>query len=275
MLSANRLLSFLNTDRRPYLPPRSSCYFKEMSEIHPAAVVGEGSRLGHYCVVEADVRLGANCVIGNHVVIRRGTVIGDNVRIDDHASIGKQPMRAARSAVTKADSLQPALIGSGVIIGTGVVIYAGCSVDDNVLIADLATVREDVSIGEGTIVGRGVAIENKCTVGRRCKIETNAYITAYSVVADDVFIAPGVVTSNDNFVGRTQERFDNFGGVHVARGGRIGAGAVILPNVTIEEDALVAAGAVVTRDAPAQRIVAGVPARPIRRVPEEQLLDNQ
>ena len=88
-------------------------------------------------------------------------------------------------------------------------------------------------------------------------------------------MAPCVATSNDNFVGRTKERFDNFKGVIIQKGARIGVNATILPGKTIEEDSLVAAGALVTKDVPSKKIVAGMPAKEIRDVPEEQLLENQ
>jgi len=124
-------------------------------------------------------------------------------------------------------------------------------------------------------VGRGVAIENFCTIGRFCKLETNVYITAYSELEDRVFVAPCVATSNDNYVGRTEERFRHFKGVTIRRGARIGVNATILPGKVIEADALVAAGALVTGDVPARKIVVGMPAKVFRDVPEEQLLDNQ
>lgn len=227
---------------------------------------------GKYCVIESGAIVGKGCVLGHHVVIRAGSVIGDNVRIDDFASIGKLPMKAAMSAVTgDITKVSPAFIGDGAIIGTGAVVYAGCRIGSGVLIADLATVREDVEIGEKTIIGRGVAIENHCKVGAFCKIETNAYITAYSIIEDYCFIAPGVITSNDNFAGRTKERFAAFRGVTVKRGGRIGAGAVILPGKTVESDGFVAAGSVVTKDVPSAEIVAGNPAKKLREVPSSQL----
>jgi len=214
-------------------------------------------------------------LIGNNVTIHQGTVIGSNVRIDDGAVIGKQPMRAANSAVTKEQKLPDAKVGDDCIIGTNVVVYAGSVIGNKVLIADLSTVRENVSIGDFTIVGRGVAIENYCKIGSYCKLETNVYITAYSELEDRVFVAPCVATSNDNFVGRTKERFKHFKGVMVKKGGRIGVNATILPGKIIGEDALVAAGAVVTSDAPPRKIVAGMPAKLFRDVPPEQLLENQ
>ena len=79
----------------------------------------------------------------------------------------------------------------------------------------------------------------------------------------------------DNYLGRTEERLIHFQGITVKRGGRIGAGAVILPGKVIGEDALVAAGSVVTKDVPARIVVMGSPARVVRDVPEEQLIENQ
>lgn len=243
--------------------------------IHPTAKIGPDTLIGEGCVIGPDVAIGAGCRIGNLVVIHAGTLIGDNVRIDDHASLGKLPMKAANSATTKEQELPPLTLGELCIVGTGVVLYRGATIGPKVLMADLSTVRENVTIGRGTIVGRGVTVENVCTIGRYCKLESESYITAYSTLEDRVFVAPGVITSNDNFVGRTEERFKHFKGVTVKKGGRIGAGTVILPGITIGEDALIAAGSVVTRDAPARMISLGKPAKPWRPVPEEQLLEKQ
>ncbi len=243
--------------------------------VHPTAVVGEGTTLGHGTVVMAGARIGAGCRIGCYVVIHDDVAIGDGVRIDDHSVLGKLPMKAAASAVTQLKPLPPLAIGDRCLIGAAVIVYRGAAIEADVMLADQATVREDVSIGARTIIGRGVTVENKVTIGPRCKIETEAYITALSSIGEGCFIAPEVTFTNDNFLGRTKERFKHFGGVTLERGARVGANATFLPGIRVGADALVAAGAVVTKDVPPRMIVAGAPARIFREVPPEQLLDNQ
>lgn len=237
--------------------------------------IGENVKIGHFAVIDEDVLIGNNCIIGNNVVIHKGTKIGNNVRIDDNTVVGKQPMRAVNSIFKDEKELPAAFIGDNCLIGAGVIIYCGCTIGINTLVADLSTIRENVTIGSKTIIGRGVAVENFSSVGNNCKLETNAYITAYSTIEDNVFIAPGVVTSNDNFAARSKERFKHFKGVTIKKGGRVGAQATILPGKIICEDGFVAAGSVVTKDVEAETIVAGNPARELRKVPEDQLLKNQ
>jgi acetyltransferase-like isoleucine patch superfamily enzyme len=87
-----------------------------------------------------------------------------------------------------------------------------------------------------------------------------------------VFIAPCVVTTNDNYMGRTERRHDLIKGPTIRRGARIGGGAILCPAVEIGEEAFVGAGAVVTKDVPARKVVVGSPARVLRDVAEDELL---
>lgn len=246
-----------------------------MNYISEKSNIGKNVILGSFTVIEDNVVIGENCLIGNNVVIHEGSLIENNVRIDDNTVIGKLPMRSVNSIFKDEEKLEACRIGSGCLIGAGTIIYAGCNIGEKTLVADLATIRENVNIGSKTIIGRGVAVENFCNVGSNCKLETNVYLTAYSDVEDYSFIAPGVVTSNDNFAARSKERYKHFKGVTVKKGGRIGAQATILPGKIINEDGFVAAGSIVTKDVEKASIVAGNPAKKLREVPENQLLKNQ
>jgi len=122
------------------------------------------------------------------------------------------------------------------------------------------------------VIGRGSLVENDTTVGGGTQIQALAYITAYSTLEEDVFIAPCVQTTNDNFMGRTEQRHALVEGPTIRRGARVGGGAVLCPGVEIGEEAFVGAGAVVVRDVPPRVVVVGNPARVLRDVPEEELL---
>jgi UDP-3-O-[3-hydroxymyristoyl] glucosamine N-acyltransferase len=230
---------------------------------------------GENVIIKAGAVIGENVRIGNNVIIYEGTVLGDNVTIQDNAVIGKQPFRAKDSILPDSKQLTPAVIGSGVTIGTSAIIYANATISQDVFVADLATVRERVFIGERTIIGRGVAVENDCKIGKRCKLETNCYITAYSELGDCVFIAPCVVTTNDNDMARNSNPSAEYKGVTVKTGGRIGANATVLPGIVINEEGAVGAGSIVTKEVNKQDLVIGSPAKKLRDVPESQLLKNQ
>jgi acetyltransferase-like isoleucine patch superfamily enzyme len=133
-------------------------------------------------------------------------------------------------------------------------------------------VRERCVIGDDVVIGSGSLIENDTTVGALTKIQAEAYITAYSTLEDNVFIAPCVVTTNDNFMGRTEKRHELVKGPTIRRGARVGGGAILCPAVEIGEEAFVGAGAVVTKDVPPRVVVVGNPARVLRDVPDEELL---
>jgi acetyltransferase-like isoleucine patch superfamily enzyme len=200
-----------------------------------------------------------------------GTVLGDGVRVLEGAVVGKQPVLSPRSTARR-DPLPPAVIGDHSVVSTGAVVFAGASIGARVILGDQSCVRERVTIGDDVVVGRGSLVENDTTVGAMTKIQADAYITAYSVLEEHVFIAPRVVTTNDNWMGRTDKRLGNVRGPTIRRGARIGGGAVLCPQIEIGEDAFVGAGAVVTRDVPPRVVVVGNPARVLRDVPEDELL---
>jgi acetyltransferase-like isoleucine patch superfamily enzyme len=192
------------------------------------------------------------------------------VFLGDGCVLGKPPVLGARSSAPR-EEIPAAELGDRVAVGCGAVVLVGAVIGAGCVIGDQAHVRERVTIGEGSVVGRGVSVENDVQIGARVRLQTNAYITAWSVVEDDVFVAPGAITTNDPTAGRRAPG-QELRGATLRRASRIGAGAVLLPGVEVGEEAFVAAGAVVTADVPARAVVMGVPARVAREVPEDDLL---
>jgi acetyltransferase-like isoleucine patch superfamily enzyme len=229
----------------------------ESVSIDPAAQIGEGCHIGHNAVVLAGARIGAGCDLGHNVVVHAGTVLGEGVVVGDNAVLGKQPRPSPTSTVKIRDSLPGLVLADGCSIGAGAVVYAGTTVGRQTMIADQAFVRE------------------RCTIGDYVKIQTGAYVTAYMTIEDHVFLAPGVYTTNDNFMGRTEERFKFRKGPTIRYGARVGANTTLLPGIEIGREAFVAAGSVVTRDVAPATLVMGVPARPVRPVPEREWAENQ
>ena len=159
------------------------------------------------------------------------------------------------------------------MISTGAIVLAGARIGAGAIVGDQAHVRERARIGAGSVVGRGSAVDNDVEVGARVRIQTMVYLTAYSVVEDDVFVGPCAVTTNDDTMAR-HDGATPLRGALLRRACRIGGGVVLMPGVEVGEEAFVAGGAVVTRDVPARAVVMGVPARVVREVPDEDLLER-
>jgi acetyltransferase-like isoleucine patch superfamily enzyme len=211
--------------------------------------------------------------IADTAVVFPGTVVGEGCTILDYAVVGKQPTLSPRSTA-KREKLPPLELGPGTVVSTGAIVFAGTKVGERVIVGDNACVRERCTIGDDVVIGRGSLVENDTTVGALSKIQAHAYITAYSMLEENVFIAPCVITTNDNFMGRTEKRHELVKGPTIRRGARVGGGAVLLPGIEVGEEAFVGAGAVVLSDVPPRAVIVGSPARQIREVPDEELLEG-
>jgi acetyltransferase-like isoleucine patch superfamily enzyme len=205
--------------------------------------------------------------------VYEGTVLGEGVRVLENAVVGKQPSLGT-SSTAKRDPLPPTTIGDGSVISTGAIVFAGTSIGAGCIVGDQSCIRERVVMADNCILGRGSLIENDTTVGAGTRIQADAYITAYSTLEEDVFIAPCVVTTNDNFMGRTERRKSLMKGPTIRRGARVGGGAILLPGIEVGEEAFVGAGAVVTKDVPPRKLVVGSPAKVLRDVAEDELRAN-
>ena len=203
--------------------------------------------------------------------VHAGTFLGEGVKVLENAVVGKQPSLSPRSTARR-EQLPPAEIGDGTIVSTGAIVFAGSRIGARVVLGDQSCIRERVTVGDDVVLGRGSLVENDTTIGAMTKIQADAYITAYSTLEEHVFVAPCVVTTNDNFMGRTERRHELMKGPTIRRGARVGGGAVLCPGVEIGEDAFVGAGAVVTKDVPPRMVAVGNPARILREVPADEQL---
>ncbi|MHB8694041.1 MAG: acyltransferase [Solirubrobacteraceae bacterium] len=222
--------------------------------------------------VGADVQIADEVRIGANVVIHSGTVIEPGVAVQDGVVLGKEAVTAPHS---KAPA-RPAgglLVRGGATVCTGAVVFAGATIGSSAIIGDQAHIREGAVIGEETVIGRGSAVGPEARIGQRVRAQTNIWLTSWTVVEDDVFVGPGVVTLNDDTMARLA-RGAPLRAPILRRACRIGGGVVLTPGVEVGEEAFVAAGAVITRDVPARAIVMGVPGRPTGEVPDEQLLER-
>jgi acetyltransferase-like isoleucine patch superfamily enzyme len=204
-------------------------------------------------------------------VVYPGTVLGEGVKVLEYAVVGKQPTLSSRSTA-KREPLPPTVIGEGTVISTGAIVFAGSTVGERCIVGDQSCIRERVSLGDDVVVGRGSLVENDTTIGSFTRIQADAYITAYSTLEEHVFIAPCVVTTNDNYMGRTEKRLALLKGPTIRRGARVGGGAILCPGIEIGAEAFVGAGAVVTKDVPPGVVVVGSPARVLREVPSDEVL---
>lgn len=238
------------------------------------AALGAGVVVAPGAVIYDGARVGAGSRIGAGAVIHEGVELGEGCTVEDLAVLGKRPrLRAGSSAAAAGVELGPLVLEDGVTVCCGAVVYAGSRIGTGAIIGDQAQVRERCVIGAGTIVGRGSAVEFGSRVGSRVKIQTDVYLAAGSLVEDDVFLGPGVLSTNDDTMAR-HPAGEPLRGPVLRRACRVGGGVVLVPGVEIGEEAFVAAGALVTRDVGARQVVMGVPARAVRTVPDEDLIER-
>ena len=223
-------------------------------------------------VLSPTASVGRDVTFGANVVVHDGVVIGDGVVIQDQVVLGKAPKLAPTSGAA-GQPIDALVIEEGAAVCAGAIIFAGAHIGPRAIIGDQSYVRERATVGERTVIGRGSAIDNDVAIGARVKVQTNVYVTGFSVVEDDVFLGPGVLTTNDDAMARHPPDAE-LRGATIRRAARVGGAAVLVPGVEVGEEAFVAAGAVVTNDVPARAVVMGVPARVVRHVPDEDLLEH-
>ncbi len=229
-----------------------------MKKISDKAVVPDN------CVIYDDVEIEDGVVLHNFVVLYPGTVLKRGAEVYDHSVIGKLPTSPGSTAKSYGSSFGKTVIGADSIICPGVVIYTGTVIGHNTLIGDNASIREQCVVGDYDIISRNVTINYETKIGSYTKILDGAHITGNMVVGSHVFISVLVTSTNDNSMGRDAEAVSHLQGPVIKDYVTVGAGASLLPGVTVGENAIVGASALVTKDVPPNMVVMGVPARVVK-----------
>ncbi|MGE5138294.1 MAG: DapH/DapD/GlmU-related protein [Rudaea sp.] len=156
-------------------------------------------------------------------------------------------------------------IGARAVVRSHSVIYAGNRIGDDFQTGHGVLIREDNEIGNRVSIGSHSMVEHHVRIGSGVRLHSNVFVPEYSVLEDECWLGPNVVVTNARYP-RSRNVKEQLQGAIVKRGAKIGANATLLPGVTIGENALVGAGAVVVDDVPDNAVVAGNPAHVIKQI---------
>ena len=191
-------------------------------------------------------------------------------QIGQFVVLGELPENSCEQGDEKSDPTPLELtIRAGAVIRSHSVIYTDVQIGKNFHTGHGVLVREGTRIGDEVSIGSGSVIEHHVAIGNRVRIHSNVFIPEFSKIEDDVWIGPNAVLTNARYP-NSETAKANLQGPVLKSKCIIGANATLLPGITIGESALVGAGAVVTRDVLPGVVVAGNPAREIRKMSEIQ-----
>lgn len=184
-------------------------------------------------------------------------LIGEDLEADPSALIGYRPGRRIDELTLR--------LGPRARVRSGSVIYAGSSIGEEFQTGHNVVIREQNVLGKHVQVWNNTTIDYGCRIGDNVKIHTNCYIAQFTVMEDDVFLAPGVTIANDLHPGCAFSA-ECMRGPTLQRGVQVGVNVTITPRVTIGAYSVIGSGAVITRDVPPHSLVVGNPARVIKQI---------
>jgi len=159
------------------------------------------------------------------------------------------------------------------LFGNNCVISDDVEIGEGTRIGNFVLVRDKVTIGAGCLIGSYVDIEGDVTIGDFVSLQSGCYLTRGVIVEAQVFCGPRLLTLNDKTISYLRSALTfNRAAPRILRAARVGGGCVLLPGVTVGENALVGAGSVVTHDVPDRAIALGNPARVVGTVPDDQII---
>ncbi|GIU95279.1 MAG: acyltransferase [Gaiellaceae bacterium] len=206
-------------------------------------------------VVSLDAELGDGVRIGPFCVVHPGVVVGDGCIVDSHCVLG-----APTSSFYEAPAAYepPACrVEAGSLIRSHTVVYAGAEIGEQFECGHHVTIRERTRIGTGVRVGTRSDVQGDVTVGDFCRLHSNVFVAKHSTIEDFVWLLPNVTLANDPHPpSDTCTR-----GPTIRRYAVVSANAMVFPGVEIGEGALVGAMALVRHDIPARSVAVGAPAQ--------------
>lgn len=223
------------------------------------SVIGENVLFGENvvvkanCIIEDNVKIGANTLIDSNSIIRNDVVIGDNSVVGANCIIGEYQMDYILDRQYHKHELT---IGENAIIRSGSIIYSGSHIGNNFQTGHQVTIREQAEIGDHVSVGTLSDIQGHCKLGDYVRLHSNVHIGMLSQIDDCVWIFPYVVLTNDP----TPPSEHEFG-CHIHSFAIIATNSILLPGVEVKNDALIGAGAIVTKDVNEYEVVVGNPGK--------------
>lgn len=191
-------------------------------------------------------------------IIYDNVLVAEPYQIDDFVIIGKAPKGKNNGEL----AIQ---IGNNATIRSHTVIYAGNKIGANFQTGHQVMIRELNEIGDNVSIGTGSVIEHHVKIGNGVRIHSQAFIPEESILEENCWIGPNVVITNAKYP-RSPNVKKELKGAIIRRNAKIGANSTLLPGIEIGENSLIGAGSVVTKDVPANKVVAGNPAKIIKDI---------
>ena len=221
----------------------------DFSPFEPAYILSNGEK--KYLRIR-DLNRG---LTGNKII--KNVFVGDNVKIEDYCVFGEIDERDSKNSLT--------IIGDNSIIRSHTVIYSGNQIGNKFETGHGVLIRGKNKIGDNVSIGSHSDIEHNIKIGNNVIIHSGVFICEYSILEDDCWVGPYVIFTNTlhpkcNMAKKCMK------GPIIEKGARVGAGAILLPGVTVGENSLVGGGSIVTKDVSKGAVVIGNPAKKVGEV---------
>jgi acetyltransferase-like isoleucine patch superfamily enzyme len=196
-------------------------------------------------------------------MVKKTYEIGKHAKLDTNIRLGYAPERLAKFKLL--------LIGDNARIRSGSVLYGGTRIGNGLVTGHNVVIREENVIGNNFSLWSNSVVDYGCEIGDNVKLHCNIYIAQFTIIEDNVFMAPGVTIANDIHPECEFSRKCMKGPV-IEKNAKIGVNVTILPFVRIGAHSLIGSGAVVTKDIPPYSVAYGNPARVVKKITDLKCL---